>query len=156
MLQISLISRLALQISSGLPLGILQYPHSRACSVQRRAYAVQLASKVVHKEMYLSPEELASVSNEQSGLIDFLVLRRATKAVGISVSTFSFYLQELRLMDGLRPEDTVLMDAYNIGTDELFYSCAVTAISTRKGLEADGVELNHCKRPSGRKCWEES
>ena len=73
---------------------------------------MQLASKVVHKEMYLSAKELASLSKEQSGLVDFLVLRQSAHMVGISVSTFSFYLRELRLLDGHAQEDTVMYDAY--------------------------------------------
>jgi hypothetical protein len=120
----------------------------------RKFKSMQFASKVVHKEMYLTPEDLASMSNEQSGLIDFLVLRQATKVVGISVSTFSFYLREVRLMDGRHPSDTVLMDAHMIGTDEMFYSCAIAALATRESYEKLGVPLEHCQRKSGRWCWE--
>jgi hypothetical protein len=116
--------------------------------------AVQLASKVVHKEMYLSTDELMQVSNEQSGLIDLLVLRRSKRLVGISVSTFSFYLAEMRLMDGHKQEDTVLLDAFRIGTDELFYSCAIAAVTTREKLASKGMLQDGCKRPSGRPCWE--
>ena len=115
---------------------------------------MQLASKVVHKEMYLDQTELADVSNEQSGLIDLLVLRRSWRLVGISVSTFSFYLGEMRLMDGHDQEDTVMLDAYRIGTDELFYSCAIAATRTRLELARQGVLREGCKRPSGRACWE--
>eukprot|EP00892_Ulva_mutabilis_P008390 jgi/Ulvmu1/5923/UM026_0045.1 len=116
--------------------------------------SANLASKVVHKEMYLTDEELNSLSNEQSGLIDMLVLRESERLVGISVSTFSFYLSELRLMDGHGPEDTVLLDAYYIGTDELFYSCAITAIQTRARLQKAGRLHDTCKRPSGRRCFD--
>lgn len=115
---------------------------------------LQLASKVVHKEMYLTDAELNSLSNEQSGLIDMLVLRESERLVGISVSTFSFYLSELRLMDGRGPEETVLLDAYYIGTDELFYSCAITAIQTRDRLKKAGRLHDTCKRPSGRRCFD--
>lgn len=115
---------------------------------------LQLASKVVHKEMYLTEAELNSLSNEQSGLIDMLVLRESERLVGISVSTFSFYLSELRLMDGRGPEATVLLDAHYIGTDELFYSCAITAIQTRERLKKAGRLHDTCKRPSGRRCFD--
>jgi hypothetical protein len=105
--------------------------------------------------MYISAEDLSPVSNEQSGLIDMLVMRKARKLVGINVSTFSFYLSELRLMDGLEPEDTRLLMASYIGTDELFYSCAIVAIKTRDRLEKQGRLPNFCRRPSGRECFKE-
>jgi hypothetical protein len=117
---------------------------------------LQLASRVVYKEMYLSTAELATVSNEQSGLIDMLVMWKARKLVGINVSTFSFYLSELRLMDGLEPGDTQLLMASYIGTDELFYSCAIVAITTRSKLEQQGRLQNFCRRPSGRECFKDA
>lgn len=117
------------------------------------ASGVQLASHIVYKEMYLTEKDLADVHNEQSGLIDLLVMRQAQKLVGIGVSTFSFYLYELRLMDGFAPEDTELLMASYIGTDELFFSCGIAAISTRQKLAAEGRLPDLCRRPSGRRCY---
>lgn len=114
---------------------------------------MQLASNIVYKEMFLTEGDLADVRNEQSGLVDFLVMRKAAKLVGIGVSTFSFYLTELRLMDGLPPADTELLMASYIGTDELFFSCGIAAVGTRMALEAEGRLPNLCRRPSGRQCF---
>jgi hypothetical protein len=115
----------------------------------------QLASHIVYKEMYLSPEDLAGVRNEQSGLVDMLVMRQATKLVGIGVSTFSFFLYELRLMDGRHPADTELLMASYIGTDELFFSCGIAAVRTREKYGAKGELPDLCRRPSGRTCFTE-
>lgn len=113
---------------------------------------MQLASKVVHKEMYLDSKELSKLSKEQSGLIDFLVLRRSTHMVGISVSTFSFYLRELRLLDGHAQEDTVMFNAYVIGTDQMFHRSAVVATETRETLSRLDMLQPTCKRRSGQPC----
>lgn len=112
----------------------------------------ELASKVVHKEIYLDTKELASLSKEQSGLVDFLVLRKSLHMVGISVSTFSFYLRELRLLDGHAQEDTVLFDAYIIGTEQMFHTSAIVAMETREALLRHNMLQNTCKRRSGKPC----
>ena len=114
--------------------------------------SVQLANKVVHKEMYLDVKELANLGKEQSGLVDFLVLRQSAHMVGLSVSTFSFYLRELRLLDGHAQEDTVLLDAYIIGTEQMFYKSAVVATDTREALARLNMLQNTCKRRSGKPC----
>jgi hypothetical protein len=113
---------------------------------------VQLASKIVHKEMFLTPKELSDLSKEQSGLVDFLVLRKSKYMVGISVSTFSFYLRELRLLDGHAQEDTVLYDAYIIGTEQLFHTSALVATETREVFARLGMLRNTCKRRNGKPC----
>lgn len=113
---------------------------------------MQLASKVVHKEMYLEEKELTDLSKEQSGLVDFLVLRKSQYMVGISVSTFSFYLQELRLLDGHAQEDTVMYEAYVIGTDQMFHTSAVVATETRDELSHLGLLQNTCRKRNGKPC----
>ena len=60
------------------------------------------------------------LSSEQTALLDFLVLSRARRAVGISVSTFSYFLREWRALAGLPRNSTTLVDASFIGTDSLF------------------------------------
>jgi hypothetical protein len=114
---------------------------------------MQFGSSIVYKEMFLTEEDLASVTNEQSGLIDMLVMRKATKFVGISVSTFSFFISELRLIDGRDPEDTHMLAASRIGTDELFYSCAVVATSAREKMRQEGRLHEICRQLNGAACF---
>ena len=64
---------------------------------------------------------LAELNSEQLALVDFLVLARATRLVGIGSSTFSYYLREYRaLRYGLPKSSTALVNASRIGTDKLF------------------------------------
>ena len=114
---------------------------------------VQYASTIKHKELYLSLEELRGIGNEQSALIDLLVLRKSANLVGINVSTFSFYLAELRLIDGLPPRATQMLAASFIGTDELFYSCAIAAVRTRDALALQGRLPDDCRTPAGLRCF---
>ena len=80
-----------------------------------------LASSVHYKELYLPASETAGLSSEQSALVDFLVLSRASSFVGFGSSTFSFYLREHRaLVGGLPRSSSILVDASAIGTDALF------------------------------------
>jgi hypothetical protein len=60
------------------------------------------------------------LTSEQTALVDFLVLARSRSFVGISVSTFSHFLREYRALAGLPRSSSVLMDASDIGTDDLF------------------------------------
>jgi hypothetical protein len=113
---------------------------------------VQLASTILHKQMFLSERELSALNNEQSALVDLLVLRRSRYMVGISVSAFSFYLRELRLLDGLAQEDTVLYDAHIIGTEQLFHTSAVVATETREVFALIGMLRNTCKLRNGKPC----
>jgi hypothetical protein len=114
---------------------------------------MQFASRIIYKEMFLTEEDLAKVTNEQSGLIDMLVMRKAKKFVGISVSTFSFFISELRLMDGRDPEDTHMLSASRIGTDELFYSCGVVSTSAREEMRRQGRLHEECHRMNGDACF---
>ena len=114
---------------------------------------MQFAENVVHKELFLSKSDLESVSNEQSGLIDYLVLLSAKSIIGIGVSTFSFYLREARIMSGKDPRSTVLLMLPGIGTDELFYTSAIAATRSR-ALPANQIHLrNECRRPDGLPCF---
>ena len=56
--------------------------------------------------------------------MDFLVLAGGTRYVGFGSSTFSFFLQEYRVLQGLPRSASVLVDASAIGTDALFYTAA--------------------------------
>jgi hypothetical protein len=46
-------------------------------------------TQVLHKEMFLTPEDLAGLGLEQQAAVDFLVLLRSERFVGHGVSTFS-------------------------------------------------------------------
>ena len=65
---------------------------------------------------------LAGLNSEQKALVDFLVLSRGHAFVGFGSSTFSFYLREFRVLNGLARASSVMVDASVIGTDPLFMS----------------------------------
>ncbi len=79
----------------------------------------------------------AGLNSEQLALLDFLILARAEKFVGFGPSTFSFYLREHRLLHGILPSKSVLVNASRIGTDELFARSALVArrINTLAGSQ---------------------
>lgn len=64
----------------------------------------------------------ADLNSEQKALLDFLVLSRGRGFVGFGSSTFSFYLREYRVLNGVPRSSSVLVDASVIGTDPLFNS----------------------------------
>ncbi len=64
----------------------------------------------------------AALNSEQKALVDFLVLSRGRGFVGFGSSTFSFYLREFRVLNGIPRSSSVLVDASVIGTDPLFHS----------------------------------
>ena len=78
----------------------------------------------------------AGLNSEQLALLDFLILARADKFVGFAPSTFSFYLKEHRMLNGIPPSQSVLVNASRIGTDELFARSALVARRTRDGSGA--------------------
>ena len=116
-------------------------------------WVLQYASSIEWKEKYLSEADLALVSNEQSALIDYLVLEASNKAVGIGVSTFSFYLFEARLMAGRDPRDMHLLSMPFVGSDELFYTAALVALKTRNALQAQDRLTDVCMRPNHTPCF---
>ena len=70
----------------------------------------------------LSISCFAALNSEQKALLDFLVLSRGRGFVGFGSSTFSFYLREYRVLNGVPRSSSVLVDASVIGTDPLFNS----------------------------------
>eukprot|EP01025_Chloroclados_australasicus_P029867 TRINITY_DN2984_c1_g1_i1.p1 TRINITY_DN2984_c1_g1~~TRINITY_DN2984_c1_g1_i1.p1 ORF type:complete len:520 (-),score=-1.73 TRINITY_DN2984_c1_g1_i1:147-1706(-) len=79
-----------------------------------------LSSKLLHKEQFLG-NKLNGLSSEQCALVDFLVLVESNFFVGISSSTFSFYVQEYRALIMKKARSTsVLLETQEIGTDDLF------------------------------------
>jgi hypothetical protein len=81
-----------------------------------------LCKDVHYKELYISQTELEALNSEQKALLDFLVLSRGRGFVGFGSSTFSFYLREFRVLNGIPRSSSVLVDASVIGTDPLFNS----------------------------------
>ena len=121
---------------------------------------MQHASGIVYKEQFLTAYDLGELGYEQSALIDMLVMRKSASLVGTGASTFSFYLSELRLMDGLPQNSTQLLATSVVDqlgrTDELFYGCAVIAVQARRELEAKGLLRDRCLTRSGQDCFGES
>jgi len=66
----------------------------------------------------------AGLASEQKALVDFLVLAQGARYVGFGSSTFSFFLREYRVLQGLSRSSSVLVDASIIGTDALFNTAA--------------------------------
>jgi hypothetical protein len=115
---------------------------------------VQLATTIVYKELFLAEADLAPISNEQSALIDLLVMRKSKLVLGIGLSTFSFYLNELRLMDGVEPADTQLLMISQIGSDELFFSCGLAAVKKRRLWANRGLLLDICRTWDLKPCFQ--
>lgn len=100
-----------------------------------------LCDQVVHKEQFLSAAELSMLHSEQKGLIDLLVLAQADKFVGFEPSTFSFFLTQYRVLQGLEASSSVLVDGKVIGTNPLFAAAAVVVEDgfLRQELELDSL-----------------
>jgi len=109
--------------------------------------------RVVHRDLYLSAAERAGLSAAQASLLDYLVLEASNKAVGVGASTFSFFLSEARINKGFDPEDTQLLMAPHVGTDELFYAAAVVAADTRKQLRKKHRLRDICLRADRSFCF---
>lgn len=86
-----------------------------------------LCSDVLYKELYIPQAEIDELNSEQKALLDFLVLAKGKYFVGFGSSTFSFYLREHRVLQGMQRSSSVLVDASVIGTDPLFNSAGTCA-----------------------------
>ena len=113
---------------------------------------MQFASHFVYKEKYLNETDLR-ICNEQSALVDFLVMQESSQFVGVGISTFSFYLAEARLLRGLDPIQNELIMMPLVGSDELFFRTAVVAIETRLQLSSQGKLRDICRRPDLVECY---
>lgn len=65
------------------------------------------------------------LASEQKALLDFLVLAHGSLFVGFGSSTFSFYLQQYRVLQGLSKDSSRLVNSSVITTDPLFNAAAV-------------------------------
>jgi hypothetical protein len=72
--------------------------------------AAQLASQLLFKELFIKGSELEALGNDASGAVDFIVMRTASKIVGVDKSSFSRALKEYRELLDRRPEtDSMLV-----------------------------------------------
>ena len=69
----------------------------------------QFASNLISKEMILSPTEVNALTSEQRAAVDVVVLERSTAFVGLSLSSMSFFIQELRALSGYERNTTLLV-----------------------------------------------
>ena len=65
-----------------------------------------IASITMDKEQLLEAAELPGLHLEQRAAVDFVVLVRAQRFVGVQISSFSFFVVEYRKMRGIAPEPT--------------------------------------------------
>ena len=75
----------------------------------------------------IMPAVCAGLASEQLALVDFLVLAQGYRFVGFGSSTFSFYLQQFRALQGLSLGSSVLVNASAITTDALFARAGIVA-----------------------------
>lgn len=84
------------------------------------------ARQLIYKELFLTPEDLHGLHAEQLALVDFLVLVKANRFVGISTSTFSVFIREYRhIMSIADRETSEMVQAAAIGTEPMFARSAV-------------------------------
>lgn len=72
------------------------------------------ASINMHKEQLLEAAELSALHSEQRAAVDFLVLVRAQRFVGVQISSFSFFAVEYRKMHGIAPERNLLIQLKDV------------------------------------------
>lgn len=84
------------------------------------------ASLLLYKEQFMQPEEIKALHPEQLALVDFLVLVKSRRFVGLSASTFSVYVREYRNMLNVSSRNTsFLVDSTVVGTEPLFRRSAM-------------------------------
>lgn len=82
--------------------GLLTYNATeRWRQLVERMRTLGLAAEVLHKEGLPGGEDLQDLHMEQVAVLDFLVLARAQRVVGLAASTFSTYLREYRALHGI-------------------------------------------------------
>lgn len=69
----------------------------------------EFSSTFVNKESVVSVEELQALTSEQRAAVDILVLKECSAFVGLSLSSMSFLVQELRVLSGHPRNTTVLI-----------------------------------------------
>lgn len=107
--------------------GLLSYEagHATLNHFMANLTAEGLCNHVAFKEQILDSAELDALHSEQKALVDLLVLAKARSFVGFEPSTFSFFLSQYRVLQGLEPSSSVLVEGKIIGTNTLFEAAAV-------------------------------
>jgi len=107
--------------------GLLSYEagHATLDHLLANLTAEGLCDHVAFKEQLLHSAELDALHSEQKALVDLLVLAQAHRFVGFEPSTFSFFLSQYRVLQGLEPSTSVLVEGKIIGTNTLFEAAAV-------------------------------
>ena len=80
----------------------------RALKWLRKELGVQFSSGLLHKEQFLTAQELQGFTSEQRAAVDSLVLFESSSFVGYSTSSMSYMVQEYRAVLG-RPRSTSLL-----------------------------------------------
>ena len=124
--------------------GLLSYAagHDTLAKLTANLTAEGLCSQVTYKEQFLSSAELDSLHSEQKALVDLIVLANADSFVGFEPSTFSFFLTQYRVLQGLSPSSSVLVEGKIIGTNPLFEAAAViveSGFQQQKLKEVNGI-----------------
>ena len=83
------------------------------------------ASMCAYHALDMRCSALPGLASEQKALLDFLVLSKAELFVGFGASTFSFYLQQHRLLNGFPGTSSVMANASIITTDPLFEAAGI-------------------------------
>ena len=119
--------------------GLLSYAagHATLKELTLNLTAEGLCDRVTFKEQFLTTAELDALHSEQKALVDLLVLARAHSFVGFEPSTFSFFLSQYRVLQGLDPASSVLVEGKVIGTNPLFEAAAVVV---EKGFQQQRQE----------------
>ena len=72
------------------------------------------ASEAIAKEDFLSVELLSELTSEQRAALDCTMLVESNKFVGLTVSSMSYLVQELRKLRGFAPDTTNLIGDGNL------------------------------------------
>jgi len=77
------------------------------------------SDRITHRKMLLSREEMSSLDVEQRAAIDFLIVSKASKFIGWQGSSFSFWVVEERLLNGLDASTSLLISgAEGMGSEQ--------------------------------------
>ena len=99
--------------------GLLSYNDTRTMDLVM-SNTQPFSSQVHYKELHLTREELDMLSVDQQSGIDFLVLARSVRFVGIGSSTFSWFVREFRGMQGAHEHTSLFVSLPAVPTDYLF------------------------------------
>lgn len=101
---------------------------------------VPLSSRVYYKEMFLSVAELAALSADQKSAVDYLVLLRSERFVGLNSSTYSWWVREYRKLLGYDERTSYFVATPHVGTDRLF-NFAASLPSRRHAFRSSAVPV---------------